>query len=56
MRKISSEELAAMADEVAEEIAEDWGGGCSTHKDYVRLTADVAARVFSELYIKLQDD
>jgi len=56
MKKIESEELATMIDSVAEEIAEDWGGGCSTHKDYVKLTADVAGRVFYEMYLKLQED
>jgi len=56
MKKVDNQELAKMIESVAEEVAEDWGGGCSTHKDYVRLTADVAGRVFYEMYLKLQDD
>ena len=56
MRQISSAELAAMADSVATKITEDWGGGCSTHKEFVQLAADVSARVFTELYLQLQDE
>ena len=56
MKKLTDEQMQEMLENIQEEIVADWGGGCSTHRDFVALAADVSSRIFCEAFKRLQED
>jgi hypothetical protein len=55
MKILTDDQMKEMLQNISEEVVRDWGGGCSTHQDFVALAADAAAKVFLEAYKQLRD-